>query len=142
MHNILEHAKETHMPSKTVQLNKRKHKKSKWITFGIIKSINYRDDLYKKLKMTHPEAIQYTALKTNLDTYNNILKKSIWLQKKLYYEACFEKYKHDIKKMWKTINEVLNNTRKKRTFPEYFKNENEQITDKLVIANQFNSFFL
>ncbi len=40
------------MPSKTIKFNKRKHKKSKWITFGIIKSISYGDDMYKKLKMT------------------------------------------------------------------------------------------
>ncbi len=85
------------MPRKTVKFNKRKHKKSKWITFGIIKSIYYRDDLYKKLKMTHAEDPQYIALKTNLDVYNNILNKSIQLQRKLYYEACFEKYKHDYK---------------------------------------------
>ncbi len=102
------------MPSKNVKFNKRKHKRSKWITYGIIKSINYRDELYKKLKMTNPDSALYTALKTNLDVYNNILRKSIWLQKKLYYEACFEKYKHDIKKTWKIINEVLNKTREKK----------------------------
>ncbi len=92
--------------------------------------------------MTHADAAQYIALKTNLDNYNDILKKSIWLQKKLYYEACFEKYKHDINKMWKTINEVLNKRKKKKSFPEYFKNDNEKITDKLEIANHLNSFFI
>ncbi len=92
--------------------------------------------------MTHADAPQYIALKTNLDIHNNILKKSIWLQKKLYYEAFFEKYKHDIKKMWKTINEVLNKRKKKKSFPEYFKNENEKITDKLEITNHFKSFFI
>ncbi len=56
-------AKETHMPSKTIKFNKRKHKKSKWITFGIIKSISYRDDMYKKLKMTDPESEQYIGQK-------------------------------------------------------------------------------
>ncbi len=44
--------------------------------------------------------------------------------------------------MWKTINEVLNKTRKKKTFPEYFKNGDKQISDKLEIANCFNSFFV
>ncbi len=65
------------MPSKTIKFNKRKHKKSKWITFGIIKSISYRDDMYKKLKMTDPESAQYMGQKNNLDVYNNILRKSI-----------------------------------------------------------------
>ncbi len=45
--------------------------------------------MYKKLKMTHPDSQQFTILKANLNTYNNILKRSIWLQKKLYY--CLQK---------------------------------------------------
>ncbi len=35
------------MPSKLVKFSKYKHKKSKWVTFEIIKSIEYRDNLYK-----------------------------------------------------------------------------------------------
>ncbi len=42
------------MPTKFVKYNKRKHKRSKWITSRIIKSIQYRDNLYKKLKTTNP----------------------------------------------------------------------------------------
>ncbi len=33
-----------------------------------------------------------------------------------------------MRKTWQTINEVLNKTRKRKTFPEYFKNENEERT--------------
>ncbi len=36
-----------------------------------------------------------------------------------------------MRKTWQTINEVLNKTRKKKTFPKYFKIYNEHITDKL-----------
>ncbi len=61
--------------------------------------------------------------------------------KRLYYQACFKKYKNDMRKIWKTINEVISKTKKKRDFPEYFKNENDQINDKLQIANKFNIFF-
>ncbi len=78
---------------KCLKLNKRKHKKSKWITFGIIKSINYRDEMYKRLKMTAAGITQFEILQSHLNIYNKILKKSIWLQKKLYYQACFKKYK-------------------------------------------------
>ena len=41
------------MPSKTVKLQKHKHKISKWITGGIIRSIKYRDKRYSTLKRTH-----------------------------------------------------------------------------------------
>ncbi len=68
-----------------MKYNKYKHKKSKWITSGIIKYIQYRDNLYKKLKTTNPNSIQFAIHKINLDTYNNILKKSILLAKRHYY---------------------------------------------------------
>ncbi len=50
-------------------------------------------------------------------------KKSIWLQKKLYYEAYFRKYKNDMRKIWKTINEVLCKTKKKKIFPDFLRME-------------------
>ena len=45
---LINDAKEQHLPKKTVKFNKRKHKKSKWMTYGILKSINTKDKLYKK----------------------------------------------------------------------------------------------
>ena len=60
---------------KPVKLNKHKHKISKWISHGIIKSIKYRVKLYKTLKMTHHESPNYTILKVNLKSFNTILKK-------------------------------------------------------------------
>ncbi len=36
------------MPTKLIKYNKYKHKKFKWVTFGIIKSVQFRDNLYKK----------------------------------------------------------------------------------------------
>jgi hypothetical protein len=141
MFNIIENAKNKHMPSKTVKFNKHKHKKTKWITKGIIKSVHHRDGLYKKLKMTSPESVEYEAMQTNLKSYNGIIRKSIRNLKKSYYETCFNKYKDDIRNTWKTINDILNKTKKKRTFPEYFNDEEGIITDKLEIANKFNTFF-
>ena len=35
---------------KRIKLNKSKHKKSPWITEGVIKSIKFRDNLHMKLK--------------------------------------------------------------------------------------------
>ncbi len=114
---------------------------SRWITFGIIKSINHKDKMYQKLKMTDTDSQQFIMFKSNLNAYNNISKKRIWLQKKLYYEACLKKYKNDMRKILKTINEVLCKTKKKKISPDFFKDGNKQITDKLEIANRFNAFF-
>ena len=141
IHQVIQSAKAKHMPSKLDKFSKYKHKKSKWITNGIIKSIRYRDDLYKKLKMTDPNTLDYKNLKINLRTYTNILKRSIRLSKRNYYHSIFSKFKGDIKGTWKAINEILNKTKCKKTFPLFFKDGDTIIKSKLHIATKFNNFF-
>ena len=41
-----------HFPVKTVRFNKHKHKNNVWITKGIIRSIKFKDKLYKLTKTT------------------------------------------------------------------------------------------
>ena len=47
--DILIKAKQNNLPVKKKKINKRKHKKSPWITSATIKSINKRDKMYKNL---------------------------------------------------------------------------------------------
>jgi len=141
LHDAVQAAKTIHLPDRLVKYDKHKHKKSKWITQSLIKSITFRDNLYKTLKMTNPTSAEHDARKINLKTFNTILKKVIRETKKSYYETIFNKYKGDIKGTWKTINDILNRTKRKKTFPLFFKDGNTIITSKLVIANKFNSFF-
>ena len=73
------------MPTKLVKFNKYKHKKSMWITQGIQTSIQYRDKLYKQLKLTYPNSSNY-EININLKTYNTILTHTIRAAKKVYFE--------------------------------------------------------
>ena len=68
---VIEKTKKTHMTSKLVKYNKYKHKKSKWITRGLLRSIRFRDNLYKKIKLTNLASREYETLRI---TYNKILK--------------------------------------------------------------------
>ena len=45
---LLSTAKDKHLPTKIVKFNRKKHKRAKWMTNGILKSINTKDKLYKK----------------------------------------------------------------------------------------------
>ena len=54
IHDEIEKAKNKHMSCKLVKLNKYKHKKSKWITSGLLTSIRFQDNLYKRTKLTNP----------------------------------------------------------------------------------------
>ena len=87
-------------PVRVVKYHKHKYKKTKWITKGIIKSIKFRDNLYKKLKQTSPDSQNFNMLKINLRTYNKILKRSIKLAKTDYYQFSLTKYKNDIQGTW------------------------------------------
>ena len=131
----------THFPTRTVKLNYCKHKKPKWVTNGIIKSIKFRNCMYTKLKATNPDSDEFEALKVNLRTYNKILKRNIKIAKSAYYQASFSKYKNDIKGTWSVIKEVLNKTQNTLDYPDSFKFDGCVITDKINIANQFNTYF-
>ena len=80
------------MLSRIMKYNKHKHKKGSWITKGIIRSIKFRDKLYKTLKSTDINSERYNSYKINLQTYNRILTQNIRLAKKTYYHSCFEKF--------------------------------------------------
>ena len=134
-------AKNKHMPCKLVKFNKYKHKKSTWITQGLLKSIRYRDKLYKQLRLSNPNSLHYDTLKFNLKTYNLILRKSIISAKQTYYESRFNRIGNDIRRTWKTINEILTKNQTQNKFPTVFNDNGSMITDKVNIANKFNVFF-
>ena len=141
IHDEIARATNKCMPSKIVKFNKYKHKKSSWITQGLLKSIRYRDKLYKKLKLTNPNSPNYDTIKTNLKTYNLILKQNIHSAKQIYYETCFHQFRNDIRNTWKTINEILTKNKTKQKLPTVFKENGTDITGNINIANKFNTFF-
>ena len=138
---IIKKAVDMHMPLKRVKFNKYRHKKKKWVTNGILKSISFRDKMLAKLKKLKPMSQKYQALKLNLATYKNHLRKCIRKAKMIYYDQEFLKYKDDMKRTWGLINNIIIRRGSKHNFPKYFNVERALIDDKAVIANKFNNFF-
>ncbi len=101
-------SKNKHMPSKWVKFNKYKHS---WITQGLLKSIKYRDNLYKRLKLTDTNSANYDTININLKTYNGLLKTSVRAARQIYFELCFKRFKNDIRNTWKTINDILSKSK-------------------------------
>ena len=97
-------AKNKHLPKKIVRFNKKKHKKAKWLTNGILKSINIKDKMYKILaKADNVNEAAYTNLKAEFNAYIKTLRRSINEAKRLYYTRTFELYRNDIKQTWSVI---------------------------------------
>ena len=114
---------------------------SNWITKGIIRSINFRNVMYRKLRTTNSDSEHCHTRKTNFRTYNVILKRSIYIAKKQYYQSCFDKYKNDMKQTWSTINTILNRNDKKRKLPENFYLNGLLTNNTKNIENSFNEYF-
>ena len=124
-----------------MKFNKYKHKRSPWITSGILRSIKFRDGLYKNLKCTNQDTPLYLTRKHNLKVYNRILDKNIRQAKQDYYDREFNKFKHDTRKTWDVIKSVLNLNKSKKVFPQFFIIEDLKVTNKEEIAERFNTFF-
>ena len=61
--NLVNSAREKHLPTKIVKYNKKKHKKSCWMTYGILESINNKNKLYKRFIQTD---------KNNIELFNTL----------------------------------------------------------------------
>ena len=133
-------AQKKQIDSKRFKYNKYRHKKCKWITFGLLKSIEFRDNLYRELKKTPIDRDDYRNKKINLRTYNRIINRSKTYLKKKYYAEKFHQLKNNIKLTWRLINEVLGNNPNKSISTKFNIND-KCITDQQEIANHFNSFF-
>ena len=141
VHNILKTATEEHLAPKIVEFKKHRHYKTKWITQGFIKSISFRDKLYKEYKKSPMNRFTYERFKTNLNTYNKILKSNILLAKRKHYHSIFEKYKHNNKNTWTNIKDLLQQSKVKRDFPNHFLINGKEITEANNIANKFCEYF-
>ena len=137
---LIQEAKNTHFLKKTVKLNKKKHKKSKWMTYGILNSINKKDKLYKLLLKTDVNSDKYTALKATFKQYKETLRRSIKEAKKIYYHRTFLLYQNNDRKTWSVIKETLQRE-KKHELPNEFVWNNHVVTDMNEIANKFNRYF-
>ena len=67
---LVQKAKTKHLPIKRIKFNKYKHKKCKWITNGILKSIKTKNIIYKMLKQTNPANVEaFETLKIRFNRF-------------------------------------------------------------------------
>ena len=109
---------------------------------GLLTSINSKNKLYKKLVQTRVagNVETYNQLKIRFNRFRNFLRQIIKDAKRLYFQSIFEKFKHDIKRTWSTINEKLQR-KKKKTSSNIFYHDGKILKDEIEIANAFNNYF-
>ena len=142
LHNYLTEMKEKHLPYKFVKFDKYRHKNSKWITHGVIKSIKNRYKLYRKLKCTDQSSERYVILKNRLSTYNKILKKTIREAKSSYYLLSFTENKANTRKTWSMINVIICKNKNSNNGIKAIMKDGNLIKDPKAIVENFNNFFI
>jgi hypothetical protein len=138
----LQQLKDKHLPTKLVKFNKYRHKKNKWITSSIIKSIKNRDILYANMKKTPQVYPEHAEFKAKINRFNSILKKLIRQCKKDYYSEQFLKYKGDMKNTWKTISNIIQKNQFSNVFDQNFLINGKFTSNLGYIVNKFNEFFV
>ena len=63
--------------TKTVRFDRKRHYCNKWMTPAILKSVNYKNKLYKNLILNRNNPILYRNLKTNFNIYLKLIKECI-----------------------------------------------------------------
>ena len=110
------------------------------ITYGILHSIRFRDELYVKAKRCRNDSAEYWSLKNNLHVINCLLKRTIRESKWKYYEELFTNYQNDTK-TWQTISEIVCKSNKNRKILNKIIIRSKTLTNKQVICDKFNECF-
>ena len=106
-----------------------------WISSAILKSINRKDNLYKRYVCNRTDNNRSAYV-----NYKNKLTTLIRLSKRNYYHNKLNECKYSSKQTWNVLNNILGRSTKP-TGSSYFNVDNNTISDPLKIADCFNKYF-
>ena len=104
-----------------------------WLTSAILKSIDTKHKLYKRVKQNTYNDQEYI-------TYKNRLKNIIRLSKKQYYSSKFNQCRNNVKHTWNLINTVIRPGKARSNLTKII-HEGTEVSDEKQIANIFNHHF-
>ena len=107
-----------------------------WLSDALKKSIKVKNALYRNSR-DHPSVSTATKYKQ----YENKLIILLNVAEKNHYANLMEEYKTNLRNSWRILKEVINK-RKNRSVCSKFMLNGQFVTDKTMISNSFNSFFV
>jgi hypothetical protein len=126
---------ELNFPKKRSRFNKNIHKRSPFMTAGLLVSRKTKNLLFKlQLENNSEENIQ------KYKNFKQIYARTLRAAKKLYFKKKLQDNIKNPKKTWDTLNEVLGKEKSKDSIEKIDINGNIS-NDPSEIANHFNSFF-
>lgn len=122
-------------PLRTINYKKYQTPRCPWMTPGLVKSCNKKNNLYKKYIKTPTE-----ANKTRFTTYRNRFKRIKVKAKQDFYANEFAKYNNDLKKTWQIIKSLIG-AKDHESYIEEIEIGDQKITDNTIMAEKFNCYF-
>ena len=125
-----------HIPVKQLSRREIKLKSKPWISKALRKSIQIKNNYYKKYLKT-----KSTYYHTKFKLYRNKLNHLLKISKKQYYNEYFFQNIKDGKRIWKGIKQIVQF--KPLTSQRLIKivDNNLEITEPKLVANAFNNYF-
>ena len=133
-HNTLSEIYEKHFPIKKIKGIYKNRKP--WLTEALKFSIKQKNKLYIK-QLKHKSDINVLTYKRYKCNLNRLIRKA----ERDYYNTRMTEYKSDLKKSWNLLKIIINKSKNKKE-ASGFKYKDTIITNKQVIADKFNEFFV
>ena len=111
-----------------------------WLTPGILKSIQIRKKLHKKLIKTKNTTAK-TILESSFKIYRNIIANLTRQSKKNHFQNYFAENTNNIKKTWEGINNIIKLKSTNKISPTSLMSNNKHISDPKDITNGYNMYF-
>ena len=126
-------------PQQKYSVKRNKKYKTNWITSGILKSMDRRDQLFDKWMVTKD-----AGDRTKYNLYRNKVNRIVIAAKKLRNGKDIELSQSNNKKFWKCLNKIAkgHSNSTGSTLPEELKVDGVAIKDPKHIANQLNTHFV
>ena len=126
-----------HAPLKTKIIPSKYIIRDPWMTSGLLKSSFTLDKMYSKCIGKDKDSIEYKEYVTFRNRYNNLKR----FAKKRYYYAKITEFKHDSKKLWSTLNEIIGRKNDKSSISDTFLIDEKSVTDPHTICNEFCKYY-
>ena len=123
-------------PERTIKLRPDKRSEP-WITPGLLSSIKKQNKLYT----IHLNDRENVDKLTKYKEYRNTLRKILRYSRINHYILKCNEYKHESKKLWSLMNEVIKKEKNKTNVISYLQVENRLIRNPKGIAKEFNQYF-
>ena len=124
-----------HFPK--IRVKKKYNNRKPWLSEGLKNSIKQKNKLYLKFKKVS-SALNDESYKC----YKRKLQQLMKVAEKQHYHDLLVEYSNDIKKSWVVIKSIINKNKKPHIQGRFKIGENLITSDKELISNKFNDFFI